>query len=452
MAAQELVCMINGKRLGVITQTETGQIELSYDADYLKNRNATPLSTSMPLSAGKYGSRSVRPFLLGLLPDHQEVLEGWGARFDVSPNNPFALLRHVGEDCAGAVQFIAPERLGASRRSGVAWLEERDIEERLRSIKLDPSTALWEGENDAQGQFSLAGAQSKIALYQSPEGRWGHPFGDNPTSHILKVASQRFPDQDLVENITMQAALDAGLNAATTQVMSFGAERALVVERYDRQFDGDAFRRIHQEDVCQALGLGPDKKYERRGGPGAVAIVELFRGRLSTSAAELAVDRFTEALVFNWLIGCTDAHAKNYSILLAGTNAVLAPLYDLTTGLPYTDQLLGSDHDGRRLSRTSRQRGLVMAMSIGGEAPFGRVGLDNWQTFATNAKVDLDRILADIHRLGEALPDAFADATARTRQEFKSPVVEEALDLVTTNLGASLERIDAEKSTTAQSG
>lgn len=443
MAEKELVCVINGKRLGVITQTQSGQIELTYEPTYLGDRLSTPISLSMPLSAGRYNNRLVRPFLLGLLPDNREVLDGWAAKCNVSAENPFALLSHVGEDCAGAVQFIKPERLGVSRQSGTDWLSEEDVEERLRSIRLDPSASLWDEEDDAQGQFSLAGAQSKIALYRSSEGQWGHPYGDNPTSHILKVASRRFEDQDIIEHVTMQAARNAGINVADSQVMAFGSERAIVVERYDRQFDASTFKRIHQEDICQALGLGPDKKYERRGGPGAVAIVQMFKSELGRSNAEDAVDRFTEALVLNWLVGCTDAHAKNYSLLLSGPDAVLAPLYDLTTGLPYKDQLLGSDYDGNRLSRTSKRRGLVMAMSIGGEGAFDKVDLGNWSKFATAANVDLDQIVDDIRRLGEQLPDAFADATAKAREEFQSPILDEALDLVTTNIDISLGRINA---------
>ncbi|MCU1494515.1 MAG: type toxin-antitoxin system HipA family toxin [Acidimicrobiaceae bacterium] len=440
MAESELVCLINGKRLGVITQTKNGPLELTYDSGYLNDRSATPLSLSMPLAAQTYGNRSVRPFLLGLLPDNREVIESWATRFDVSPENPFALLAHVGEDCAGAVQFIPPERLGAERQSGITWLDDEGVEERLRAIRLDPTA--WLGDDDdAQGQFSLAGAQSKVALYRSPDGRWGHPYGDRPTSHILKVASSRFEDQDIVEHVTMLSAGKAGITTARSEVMEFGAERAIVVERYDRMFEGDAFQRIHQEDLCQTLGLGPEKKYERRGGPGAVSIIEMFRKRLDARSSDDAIERFTEALVFNWLTGGTDAHAKNYSLLLAGPGALLAPLYDLTTGLPYKEQLLGRDADGRPLSRTGRRRGLVMAMSIGGTASINEVGLDKWRKLAEGTHVEIDQVVGTINRLGGALPDAFADAVREARQEFDSPILGETLDLVTENIAVAVERI-----------
>ena len=125
-------------------------------------------------------------FLWGLLPDNDRVLENWGKRFQVSPRNPFRLIANVGEDCAGAVQFVRPDRLAKLRREPgareIAWLTEDEIAERLRVLRADHSA--WRAAADT-GQFSLAGAQPKTALlFQN--GRWGIPSGRTPTTHILK--------------------------------------------------------------------------------------------------------------------------------------------------------------------------------------------------------------------------------------------------------------------------
>ena len=55
--------------------------------------------------------RQSRPILWGLLPDNERVLDRWAKKFQVSARNVFALISHVGEDCAGAVQFVTPDRL-----------------------------------------------------------------------------------------------------------------------------------------------------------------------------------------------------------------------------------------------------------------------------------------------------------------------------------------------------
>ena len=66
-----------------------------------------------------------------------------------------------------------------------------------------------------------------------------------------------------------------GLPTAQSRVMRFGDEIAIVIERYDRQHKGNDIIRVHQEDICQALGIMPTKKYQNEGGPSAFDIVEL---------------------------------------------------------------------------------------------------------------------------------------------------------------------------------
>jgi serine/threonine-protein kinase HipA len=93
--------------------------------------------------------------------------------------------------------------------------------------------------------------------------------------------------------------------------------------------------RVHQEDLCQALSVDPSLKYESDGGPGPVRIIEFLREVMDARRARETVWRFVDALAWNWLIAGTDAHAKNYSLLLAGGQIRLAPLYDVASALPY---------------------------------------------------------------------------------------------------------------------
>jgi serine/threonine-protein kinase HipA len=107
----ELVTLLNGHEVGRITRDGRGRLTFVYAQDWRQARGAYPLSLSMPLAAAEHGPKPSEAFLWGLLPDNAAVLDRWARRFQVAARNPFALRSHVGEDCAGAVQFVRPERL-----------------------------------------------------------------------------------------------------------------------------------------------------------------------------------------------------------------------------------------------------------------------------------------------------------------------------------------------------
>jgi len=169
------------------------------------------------------------------------------------------------------------------------------------------------------GQFSLAGAQAKTALYfDERTSRWGDPSGAISTTHILKPAIGGLDDHDLNEHLCLSAARLLGLPAAMTEVLSLGAERVIAVTRYDRRRNRQGIAvRIHQGDMCQAAGVPPMIKYRNEGGPSPEVVIDLLRRHVvPTAAAADQVNRFADALGFNRVIAGTEAHAKNYSVLL----------------------------------------------------------------------------------------------------------------------------------------
>ncbi len=180
----ELIVLLDGREVGVVTYSR-GRLDFTYAETWRSGPGAYPLSLSMPLAAVRHPHGTVEPFLWGLLPDNEVVLTRWAQRFQVSPRNVFALISEVGEDCAGAVQFVRPERretlLGASPAT-IDWLTEHDVATRLRALRVDASAGRSPGDS---GQFSLAGAQPKTALLFDGR-RWGVPSGREPTTHILK--------------------------------------------------------------------------------------------------------------------------------------------------------------------------------------------------------------------------------------------------------------------------
>jgi len=385
--AEELVVLLQGALAGVVRQ-ERGELSFIYDESWRQRDDAYPLSLSMPLVQRDHADAVVRPYLEGLLPDNEAILQAWGRRFGVSARNAFSLLRHVGEDVAGAARFVPPQAVEAAlqRAGAIEWIDEADIAARLRDLARDHSA--WRQSGDP-GQFSLAGAQPKTALYRAGE-RWGLPSGAMPTTHILKpptIGLDHFAEN---EHLCLRLAQELEVSAANSEVRLFEDQLAIVVERYDREvLDGQVVR-VHQEDMCQAIGISPRIKYEAEGGPGVEPIVRLLRDRSSAPAAD--VDRFIAALAFNWVIGGSDAHAKNYSVLIATGQVRLAPLYDLVSLLPYPDLAI--------------PRKIRLAMRIGGEYRAGFVARRHWQRLAHENRLDADRVLQRVSEIATGAREA----------------------------------------------
>jgi serine/threonine-protein kinase HipA len=344
----------------------------------------------MPLQVESHADRTISPWLWGLLPDNDRVLDRWARQFHVSASSAFSLLSSpIGEDCAGAVRFAKPEAIVEvlERKGDVTWLSTKEVAQRLRDLREDSTS--WLGKTFT-GQFSLAGAQAKTALLRENR-RWGVPSGAIPTTHILKPAVAGLDDHDLNEHLCLDAARRIGLVAARTRVEQFAGESAVVVNRYDRQLVDRQVLRVHQEDICQALSVPPSRKYQNEGGPGPGDIAALFRRTMPARIAEDAVGRFADALIWNWVI---DAHAKNYSILLAGDQARLAPLYDVASALPYG----------------THEKKLRTAMKIGSDYRLDPYK-NPWPAAARTIGVAADELDARVREIAEGAPDAFADAS-----------------------------------------
>ncbi len=396
----ETLCAIYGdKTVGEIHwDRNKDEMRFRYAKSWRNSRSAFPLSLSMPLRTTEHPHDRVDAFLWGLLPDNDGVLKQWGERFQVSHRHAFQLLSKVGEDCAGAIQLVQPDKVDRflnHKNDNVNWLTAAEVEDRIHALLRDHSATRFARDH---GQFSLAGAQPKIALhYDRQKKRWGIPEGSVPTTHILKPATDDFEGKAEVEHFCLRLAGKLGFPVPATQVINFGGAPVFVARRYDRTRDGK--RRIHQEDMCQALGHLPQKKYENQGGPGAAEIAALLREHSSEPVED--VWRFFEALVYNWLIAGTDAHAKNYSVLIVKRTVRLAPLYDLISTLPYP--------------KTVDPRRAKLAMKIGGKYLLrgkGGVTARSWEKCAAEMELDPEEARSRILNLAGKVPVAAA-AVAR---------------------------------------
>lgn len=386
-----LLVYLHGEQIAEITRS-AGKIGRLRYIDH----GVPMLSTAMSPTIGRHPWKALGPWIEGLLPERPELLMQWRRQFGIRDQSPLSLLAYVGEECAGAARFIRPDRISqALGSSGLRPLSEAKIAAHLRV-----SLAAGSPATDEQGRFSLAGAQAKITLYQDTAGQWFMPTGDTPTTHIIKPVIPGMPGQELTEHMMLTAARGVGLSCATSVVTTFEGVPTVVVRRYDRIREGGSVRRVHQEDFTQALGLLPSRKYQSRGGPGPVQIVDHLRAHVAPAHAQHDVERFVQALIFNWLTLGTDAHAKNYSLLLDRNEARLAPLYDLNSYLA----LEANPH-------------AKMSMRIGVAEYADAVARADWTDLAVAAGVDEEWLMSEIRRQAEVIPSALLEVLIHLRED-----------------------------------
>jgi serine/threonine-protein kinase HipA len=397
--SKELIAILDGREAGCVIQDKRGKLSLTYKEEWRTAANPYPISLSMPLAMAEHGSAKIDPYLWGLLPDNEIVLETWAQKFQVSARNAFALIAWVGEDCAGAIQFVRPEKLDAilgEAPAEIEWLDQAEIAQRLRALREDH--AAWRIPRDT-GQFSLAGAQPKTALYLE-NGKWGVPSGRVPTTHILKPPSGDFDGHVENEHFCLELGRALGLPVADSKIMRFGDEIAIVVERFDRVRTTDGVRRIHQEDICQALAVHPARKYESQGGPGIHELVDLLR-TYSTNATD-DIRTFVDATAYNWLIAGTDAHAKNFAVLIGPGQVRLAPLYDVASILPY---------------REINMERAKLAMKLGGEYRLRNIYQPHWRKLGQQLRLDPEALINRVDDFARQLIDLIPDMKRRMTEE-----------------------------------
>lgn len=411
--SKELVVILDGRETGRVTHENRGRLSFTYDEQWRTAAGTYPLSLSMPLALTEHGNAKIDPYLWGLLPDNAVVLDGWAQRYHVSARNAFALIASVGEDCAGAVQFIRPERVEPMRAEtapSIDWLDEAGIAERLRALRQDH--AAWRIPRDT-GQFSLAGAQPKTAFLLQ-DGRWGVPSGRVPTTHIFKPPSGDFDGHVENEHFCLELGRTLGIPVADSRIMRFRDEIAFVTERYDRIRTRTGLRRVHQEDICQALGIYPTRKYENEGGPGILDIAELLR-TYSTRASE-DVRTLIDAIAYNWIIAGTDAHGKNYSLLIGAGQVRLAPLYDIASVLPY---------------REINVEAVKLSMKLGGEYRLRNIYKKHWGKLAEELRIHPEVLIGRVDDLARQIADHVPEMKHRMTEEgVHHPVISRLADAV----------------------
>ena len=414
----------NGELVGEWEHSGSKTDRFRYAESWMASKQSRPLSLSWiwPVPAGEWiTGRIVEDWFANLLPDSKLIQEQIARRFGV-PATPFDLLREIGRDCVGAVQLLpvgeSPEQLKSIRFE--PWTEEQ-VEEELRRTA-NPSLP-W-ADDDTPFRFSLAGAQEKTALLFH-EGQWCRPMGATPTTHILKLPIGGFGEVEMPHSLENEwlcgRLLTAwGLQVAESEILHFGQRSCLAVKRFDRRLaqDGTWWMRLPQEDLCQALGVPPHRKYESEGGPGIRDCADLLHQGLM---AREDVWSFLKAQFLFWLLQAPDGHGKNLSIQLhAGGRFQLTPLYDVMSAYPI------SGH-GRWKLPTQQIR---MAMAVSGKNRHYRwveILPRHWQ--ATAASLGMAEEMKEfLETLSSLVADGFQEVESQLPRGFPEQLFEEVRD------------------------
>jgi serine/threonine-protein kinase HipA len=371
----ELEVLLLEQPAGRLTLT-TGVLQFQYAPQWLEQPKAMALSQSLPLQAEPFDDPTCRPFFAGLLPEGQ-LRQRIAQRCQVSASNDFGLLAAIGGDCAGAVSL--GRSTPSSQQAAVEWLEQVPLIALLNELPQRPMLVQRDGL-----RLSLAGAQDKLpVVFQA--GQIGLPKGTTASTHILKPAIASVEGSVSNEAFCMALGRAMGLPVAETEILRAGERHVLLVRRYDRcPADGETWRRLHQEDFCQALGIPPELKYQNEGGPDLNACFALVRQATRPSAPQLI--QLLNAVVFNALIGNNDAHSKNFSLLYAGQTPTLAPLYDLLCTAVYP------------------QLTEKMAMKLGGKYRFEELQDRHWKRFAEAAGLSWAQTRKRVLAMASQLP------------------------------------------------
>lgn len=315
-------------KTGLLLLNSKQEWAFQYDKKWLKSPSAIPLSLSLPLQDEAFDHIKSHAFFSNLLPENK-IREAIAKNLGFSAQNDFKLLSAIGGECAGAVSLF-PSGAKVNTSGEYRPLSPLQIQKLFETLSGRPFLA---GEKNIR--LSLAGAQNKLPVYIH-QNQIYLAMGNYPSSHILKPPISDYPATIGNEVFCMKLAKAVGLPTANAEI--YHKKITLYcTERFDRYYVDKKKKllRLHQEDFCQALSVKPEYKYESEGGP---TLNQCFEVLKKYSAQPILDQRkLLQWIIFNYLIGNADGHAKNIAILFAPEGPELAPFYDLFCTAIYED-------------------------------------------------------------------------------------------------------------------
>ena len=249
--------------------------------------------------------------------------------------------------------------------------------------------------------MSLAGAQDKLGVrFDEATQTFSDSVGQSPTTYIIKpdTRQEKYSPSAINEYACMKLAKQLKLNVPDVWFLKV-PESIYIVKRYDREMVQGNIVALHQIDGCQLLGHGASWKYERQAGLVTLPkLVEQFR-KLKISGRDLL--SFQHWIMFNYLIGNSDAHGKNISLLISDKGYSLAPFYDLLCVKAYGDNSL--------------------ALYIGDEASYSEVGRHSWEYLCQMCGFNESATLKEFRKMAIAIMPAW-DKVHKKILKMKLPV------------------------------
>ncbi len=370
-----LAVWMSDRRVGTLERTAAGDLLYTPGIDVPLTVAASGLATWSP--------QLTRNWFDGLLPEGDRRTR-LAARFGLRSEDTFGLLGEIGWECAGAIAVLPEGRSPAS--GSYQPIDDGGVAERLDalpSIDLDPDDAI---------RMSLGGAQDKLLLARIAQG-WALPIDGAPSTHILKPEPDLWPGLAAAEAWALRVASAATYTSSAELSTDLGVRPVIVVTRYDRRHPGDRIVRIHQEDLCQALGLPVGLKYARPGHPEDPSLARLARilvERAVDPPAELI--RLLEQVAASVALRNADSHAKNLSILHEGNAVRLAPLYDVAPTIAFLP------------------RQTTLGLSIGGKFKLTEIGSEHLVAEAKSWGIPEREASESIGAVAAAMGEAIAEA------------------------------------------
>ncbi len=400
----DLLHVFFGERLvGDIRPLSDGWMSFEYSDEWLEGTGGFPISTSLPLESGNESGLPPHAFFANLLPE-SSLKEAVANVLGVETSDDYALLEAMGGECAGALTILPEGDSPEAHVGSYERLAPETIAQMARSFDVFAEvTERW------GPRLSLAGAQDKLPVRIDESGEVWLPLSGAPSTHILKVPSRGFEHLPANETLLTALARAQSLDVVDIELVRFEDVEVAVVRRYDRLVgdDGETITRLHQEDLCQALGLPAWEKYEKDEGPGFANAVELIRAQSTKPLGD--VQQLLKWIVFILLAGNADGHGKNLSFLrgLDGLSPCLAPFYDFVCTRVY-----------QHLDRS-------LAMGIGGERDPEVVGRQHWESMAVIVGMGSGTVFREVERQATSMLTVFDEvADEHVAKYGMSPMVQ----------------------------
>jgi serine/threonine-protein kinase HipA len=394
-----------GERIGTLFPAGENDYRMAYAPEVVEKTGGgvSLLSNALPTRTEPYSAGATQAFVEGLLPEGMRRLR-LARELGIDPRDGYAMIAEIGRDCAGAVTFLPKGASQPPAESGsIAWLSDEELAE----LVTPPPRRLFDVGTEQRMRFALGGIRHKLSLLRE-DGRWAWPDTTVPSTHVVKPETGEYPEFVPNEMFCTTVVRYVGLPVISTAVETIAGQPCLVSKRFDRVGEGLGAKRLHQENLCQALGFSPgiEDGGEDADGPGFAESC----GLLKAVAADGDATTLFAAAFCNYMLGNGDAHGKNFALLFHDEGTCLAPFYDIASTAVYDEPL----HTGMVIAEDYSETAYLLELA----------------KIAEECNYDFDVFRSLAARTAEKLGEAIDVVAEQARNEgWYAPVIDRIVEL-----------------------